>query len=478
MRRLPDAGVVLSIGLIGHLACVALRQRGQSWIADVDPEDLISRRLSWDSSVKRRLILTADALTCRNSDAQKTLALALGASVTVASSQAPVAFVRLLAGLTHETTEDGLRILMLGPVNSPHLEHLALAIQRRGHAVRAGGAIWSGLGDARLPALGVPVSTVTWPQAVWVRRVVRRFRPDVVHANWLPFAADAALAGVRPLVASAWGSDVYLADRLHDLANRFTVRRADLLLADSGPLAARLVELGARPERVSVINWGVDTSMFRPAASVSERAELRRSLGLDDGPVIISPRGAAALYNPEVVLDAFRRVLNAVPDAQLIFKHQSDFPPDISSLITTPRVHVVGRVDYDDLPNYFRAADVCISIAQTDSSPRSVWEAMSAGCACVLSDLPWVHDLIENEVHAVVVPTAAQAVADAVTRLLVTPQLRADIVKNGRNLVREHRDTTREMDRLVKLYRSVLWRSDAVTSSRTDASSPVSASRE
>ena len=298
-----------------------------------------------------------------------------------------------------------MRILMIGPVNSPHMEHLALALQSRGHRIRAGGAVWrDGLAPSILPDAGIPVSKMTRPQPLWMRRLLRRSHPDLVHANWLPFGAVATLAGARPLVAMAWGSDVYLASRVERSLNRLAARRADLCLCDSTALRHSVIELGALPDRVELMNWGVDLQIFRPAASTEEKSALKASLGLGDGPVVISPRGFKDLYNPGRRARRVRSRADRASRRAARAQAQGDQVPVLGPLSASPRVHVVGRVPYEEMAQYLRAADVCVSIPDTDSSPRSVWEAMACGCACVLSDLPWVSELIEADRHALVVP--------------------------------------------------------------------------
>ena len=119
-----------------------------------------------------------------------------------------------------------LRLLYLGPYNSPHLEDLAVAMLERGHVVRAAGEVWGGgLPPSSLPERGVPVDTMTFPYVLSFRRLLREFKPDLVHAHWMPFATLAMLAGARPLVAQAWGSDVYLAGRRHRFELRVALRR-------------------------------------------------------------------------------------------------------------------------------------------------------------------------------------------------------------------------------------------------------------
>ena len=127
-----------------------------------------------------------------------------------------------------------------------------------------------------------------------------------------------------------------------------------------------------------LVNWGVDLEAFR-VPSEQERAELKTQLGLSTAPVVFSPRGLKELYNPDVVVGAFARVREAVPGAQLVLKHLGSaetVPPEWREL---PGVTLVGHVDREAMAGLFRAADVTVSVPSTDSSPRSVWEAMAAG---------------------------------------------------------------------------------------------------
>ena len=95
-----------------------------------------------------------------------------------------------------------------------------------------------------------------------VNGLMRRVRPDVVHANWLTDAFLYLVYGAVPMVAMAWGLDVYRASRREQLQNRFIARRAAMLLADSAHLLERLRALGASEDRTALINWGIDLEQF------------------------------------------------------------------------------------------------------------------------------------------------------------------------------------------------------------------------
>jgi glycosyltransferase involved in cell wall biosynthesis len=358
------------------------------------------------------------------------------------------------------------RLLMLGAVNHPHVEHLALAMAERGFDVIVGGDAIAELPESVLPAAGIRLRAApafkrgslrgAGAHIRWVRRLLREERPDVVHGHWLcGFAFFAAAAGAQPLVAMAWGSDVLQASKLQTLANRVALWRAALAMADSQALMDRLVALGADPEHCVLVNWGVDLATFRPA-DAAERRALRAELGLGDGPVVLSPRSLMPVYNPRTIVDAWAEVAAERDDVQLVLKHMGVVREDLGPLPFPDRVHTVGHVDYARMAAYYRVADACVSIASSDSAPRSVFEAMACGAPCVLSDLPWVHEQIEDGREALIVPIEQAAVAGALRRLLTPGGPAAEIALRGRELVERHHDRAVHMDQLAATYRSLL----------------------
>ena len=350
---------------------------------------------------------------------------------------------------------------MLGPINTPHTEALAVGARERGFRVIVAGDDWGVTPPEALAELGIEVSIPGWPTARWLRELMGRVQPDLIHANWFTDAFRYLIYGAVPMVAMAWGSDVYRADRVERITNRFVARFAGMVMADSSDLLNRLIELGASPDRAVLLNWGIDLERFSPPRV--DRAELRRGLGLPAGRLIISPRSLADVYNPQTILDAFELIADDHPDVRLLLKHFGTNEPDLSRRRHRGRIHTVGYVPYERMADYYRASDVCISIPTSDSSPRSVWEALGCGCPCVLSDLPWAHELIVDGRDALLVAIDAVSVANATRRVLDNPHVGAGLAANGRALVVEHRDRGKELDRLADIYHRVAAERPGVT---------------
>jgi L-malate glycosyltransferase len=350
------------------------------------------------------------------------------------------------------------RVLLLGTTNSPHVEDIAIGLTQRCIKVVVGGSTAPNLPPSALPVHGIRVEPAPTGAAAahvrlarrvgWLRRLLRELRPDVVHAHELGFDPFfAVLAGARPLVATAWGSDVLRATRGMRLRNRLVARRADLLTGDSRALLDALAALGADRSRLRLFHWGVDLDAFAPG-----RAEARRRLDLPDAPIVLAPRALRPVYNPETIVDAFGRLAREFPDSLLLLKYYGDLPPALADLPLRDDVRVVGHVPAEELADYYRAANVCVSVASSDSSPRTVWEAMACGCPCVVSDLPWVHERIQDGRDALVTDIDAGKVAAAIGRVLRDEALAVSLAEHGRSLVEHHHNRRTQIDQLVAVY--------------------------
>src|SRR5205085_10018028 len=138
-------------------------------------------------------------------------------------------------------------------------------------------------------------------------RVAQKRRATIMHGHWVvPGGAIAAAARPSlPLVVSLHGSDVFVAERtsVGGLAARRVFGRAGFVTACSQDLADRAVRLGASPERIAVVPYGVDVGRFQPAPGI--RAEMRATLGLPaDTPVIAAAGRLVRKKGFEYLVDA------------------------------------------------------------------------------------------------------------------------------------------------------------------------------
>src|SRR5262249_35467938 len=140
-----------------------------------------------------------------------------------------------------------------------------------------------------------------------------------------------------------------------------TFRAAGAVTACSGDLRQRALRLGARPDRVEVIPYGVDTEAFRPDQGTG--AEVRAELGLPpDAPLIVSVSRLVYKKGLTYLLDAFPAILDRHPDATLVIAGYGDLREELArraaELGVAASVRFPGQLDRARAARYISAADV------------------------------------------------------------------------------------------------------------------------
>jgi glycosyltransferase involved in cell wall biosynthesis len=318
-----------------------------------------------------------------------------------------------------------------------------------------------GLSDYKVATLPghSPLRTRLFESVLEVRRVLRKYRPDILHTHFINEAGwFGAASGHRPLVITAWGSDVYRApaeSRLARYLNPWSARRADWVTCDSHDQASVIGSWGVDAERVSVIGWGVDRREFHPGVDGSEwRAKLDIP---GDAKVLVSPRQWYANSNiPSVVAGhellpqgfylLLKRTPGSVPDeGQAI--HEA-----IEASSARDRIRVVERVDASELPGLYAAGDVVISLCTTDGTPASVLEAMALGRPVVALENASLAEWVTDPGGRLVPTLDPTLIAQAVRTLVADDATVARAAEHNLAIIGERADREAEFTRMNEIY--------------------------
>ena len=124
---------------------------------------------------------------------------------------------------------------------------------------------------------------------------------------------------------------------------------------------------------------GVDTAVFSPVGP-AERNQLRRQFGWPEGrPVFLF----VGRFVEKKGLPHLRRLAQQFPEVQYVLV---GWGPEDPSQWRLANVEAVGRVDHDQLPPYYRAADLLILPSVGEGFPFVVQEAMACGTPAMISD--------------------------------------------------------------------------------------------
>ena len=373
--------------------------------------------------------------------------------------------------------EDRLKIAFLGDPSSIHMRRWVNYFAGRGHAVTL-------LMPADLPVdpgLAPSVAVVRFtrfsargrfPPASFLRarrslrRALAQVRPDILNAHYLTANGwHAWISGFHPYVLTLWGSDVFLtpgASRDFGAYARLAIRAADMVMVNSEALRRGALGLGAAPDRTEMVQWGVDLTRFLPGP---DPAALRARLGFQGRRVVLSPRGLAPIYRQNVVVEAFATLPQ---DVVLLLTARNPFPQDleairgkIDELGLSDRVVIQAGISDAEMPDYYRLADVVVSIPVSDSTSAAILESLASGLAVVAADLPSVREWLHDLDPALLVPaddpaSTAAALARALDR---DPKEKALMGRRARAVVEERADEAKCLARVEALYLRLAGRS-------------------
>jgi glycosyltransferase involved in cell wall biosynthesis len=108
----------------------------------------------------------------------------------------------------------------------------------------------------------------------------------------------------------------------------------------------------------------------------------------------------------------------------------------------------------ENMPGYLRQLDAMAMPSRHEGIPYAALEAMSMGVPLVASDVGGLHEILESEVDALLVPVEDSGMlGDAVTRLVTDPALRARLIRNAREKVDARFLAAPMVDRYLEVYR-------------------------
>jgi glycosyltransferase involved in cell wall biosynthesis len=326
----------------------------------------------------------------------------------------------------------------------------------------------TGIRAVRIAGLGRRISLLSDLRALaTLVRLVFRVRPDIVHTH----TAKAGTLGR----AAAW---LYNATRLREerclVVHTF---HGHVLHGYFGAVGSFLVRTMERA--LALLTDIILVLSSRQKQDIGERyriASLSRirvvPLGLELDGLMLLPPGRVAeevvfgfvgrfvpIKNVPLLIDAFARVHVRKPATRLKLVGDGEARQQIEAAIVRHGLgHVVELAGWqDDLLDLYRSFDVLVLTSLNEGTPVAVIEAMAAALPVVATDVGGVGDVVTHDETGLLVPSQdVKALADAMLRLLDSPDDRRRLGAAGREFVRNRFTADRLVADVATLYRGEL----------------------
>jgi D-inositol-3-phosphate glycosyltransferase len=213
------------------------------------------------------------------------------------------------------------------------------------------------------------------------------------------------------------------------------------------------------PEKVSVLPCGVNLDLFRPLDKIA----MRQKLGLGEGPLILFVGRIERLKGLERIVAALPYLASFKPKL-VIVGEDGNRSGEVQNLKLLAVKHDVadsmvfkGLVPYEQLPEYYNAADVCVFPSYYESFGLVPLEALACGTPVVATNVGDLRNIIrDGETGYVLFDHRPRNMADRIAEVLrktgphmQDPQyIRASVA--GYSWRKIAQDMSLEFDRLVE----------------------------
>lgn len=203
---------------------------------------------------------------------------------------------------------------------------------------------------------------------------------------------------------------------------------------------ARSAKMLGYDSEVKAVNYGVDIRHFSPGAAPTD---LRGKYGLGYSPVVLFVGRLGREMGADIFLASAKEIWKSMPEVCFIMVGQNDDLADeleIESAQSVGQLVLVRNVSYDDLPKYYRLANVVVVPTRGDRTCSSLaaMEAMATRKPVVAFAIGGIPEIVEHEKTGLLVEPANQPeLVKAVKRLLVDGALGSSLAAAAYEQARE-----------------------------------------
>jgi hypothetical protein len=215
-------------------------------------------------------------------------------------------------------------------------------------------------------------------QVFILRKILKKYENPVIHAHSMYYIALARFASAK-YVATPQGSEVLVRpfrSQVYKLFSRIAFSKASCITVDSKSMQQSLLDLYGKSSEL--IQNGIDLDKINQLG--------RESVPRNN---LLSARAIDKNYQIDHILDARN---SCVPQQPITFCYP--FVEDVYKESLGGKMieldQDLGRLPRLDLYKLMLSAKLVISIPVSDSSPRSVYEAIFCGCFVAVTNNQWL----------------------------------------------------------------------------------------
>lgn len=326
------------------------------------------------------------------------------------------------------------------------------------------------MGIRRIPVSGRDVSYSS-RLTKELGRLMKQEQPDIVHTHSSLSGRIAARLQRIPVVYTKHnlvripdekGIVPPKAGTVKKLLNRVVASAlSDRVIAVSAGVQKELIESGIKPAMVAAIPNGIDLSPYVPKWKQKKAPRASKELAAKKSMIVGTVARLHRQKALDVLLEAAKMVLASDPSVRFVIAGtgplEDELKAKIRELRLEPYVKMAGFVS--DVPGFLANLDVYVLSSDYEGLPLAVLEAMGAGLPVVSTAVGGVPEAVVDGLNGILVPPRQpKALAQALVRLLVDPDMGRTMGVAGRERAEELFDATIMAEKTVNVYRRLVAR--------------------
>jgi glycosyltransferase involved in cell wall biosynthesis len=304
-----------------------------------------------------------------------------------------------------------------------------------------------------------PRSEVDLTAAWKLSRIIRQWRPEIVHAHDPHAVAMAALAlsfsapTPRPALVASRRVDFHL--QAHSFS-RWKYRQVDLFIAASEAIRHVLEKDGIPPRRVVIVHDGIDVAKIQRLPAIDVHAEFWLPHG---APVLANVAALVPHKGQKFLVDAMPHVLGEVPDARLIIFGEGELRAELEHQVKAHRIekHVLMPGFREDVLQLMKSVDVFVMSSVTEGLGSTILDAMAMKLPVVATRAGGIPEaVVHGRTGLLVPPGDARALAQAIVEVLKDAKLRQQMGEAGAARVSEQFGVGRLLSGTLAAYKRAI----------------------
>jgi glycosyltransferase involved in cell wall biosynthesis len=245
------------------------------------------------------------------------------------------------------------------------------------------------------------------------------------------------------------------------------LNRCQHIVTPSDSIKQDLAEYAGLTDRITTIPTGIDLAPYQKA----DGQAIRQQFGWNSQKVLISVGRLAEEKNIKTLLSAVAQVMSQRADVRLLLvgdgPQRKELEKFSQELGMAAKVNFTGRIPFDQVPAYLKAADLFCFASITETQGLVTMEAMAAGLPVAAVAATGTSDGVEHGQQGLLTENDSQALSQAIQQILDDGSLYARL-KAGVAAKAKAFDMLEQARKMVAVYEQAMADKKANRTIRVD----------